>query len=77
MPQMRQKYDPVVRWTGLCRVVEETKKPVAAVAGELGVNEGTGGNWVARAQVRRAWANPGYEELKRLRAENAELRTGA
>ncbi len=54
---------------------------MAAVARELGVNEGTGGNWVARAREARdrcdePGANPGYEELKRLRAENAELRTG-
>ncbi len=40
MPQMCRKYDLGVRWPGLCRVVEETKKLVAAVAGELGANSG-------------------------------------
>ncbi len=45
------------------------------------MNEGTGGDWVARAREARdrcdePGANPGYEELKRLRAGNAELRTG-
>ncbi len=51
---------------------------MAAVARELGVNEGTGGNWVARAREARngstSLGKADYEELKRLRAENAELR---
>ena len=43
-----------------------------------GVNEGTLGNWVARDREARAGTNGlttgDIEELKRLRAENAELR---
>ena len=31
------------------RVVEESGKPIAQVARDLGVNEGTLGNWVAKA----------------------------
>ena len=54
-------------------------KPIAQVARDLGVNEGTLGNWVTRAREARRGHAAGcpattIEELKRLRAENAELR---
>ena len=55
-----------------------TKKPIAQVARDLGVNEGTLGNWVNRARETRegrdGLSTDDFEELKRLRAENAELR---
>lgn len=77
MPEIRKKYDREFR-EGAVRIVEETKKPIAAVARDLGVNEGTLGNWVARAREEREGRgelSPGdVDELKRLRAENAELR---
>ncbi|WP_299520986.1 transposase [uncultured Serinicoccus sp.] len=77
MPETRKKYDREFR-DGAVRIVEETKKPVAQVARDLGVNEGTLGNWVQRARAEREGrgelAKDDYEELKRLRAENAELR---
>ena len=38
---------------GAVRLVFETGKPIARVARELGVNEGTLGNWVARARRER------------------------
>ena len=42
------------------------------------MNEGTLGNWVARARQAREGrgelSRDDFEELKRLRAENAELR---
>jgi transposase len=63
---------------GAVRIVEETGKPIAQVARDLGVNEGTLGNWVARAREARegteGLSRSDIEELKRLRAENAELR---
>ena len=77
MPEKRKKYDREFR-EGAVRIVEETKKPVAQVARDLGVNEGTLGNWVAQARATREGhgelAKDDYEELKRLRAEVAELR---
>lgn len=77
MPEKRKKYDREFR-DGAVRIVEETGKPIAAVARDLGVNEGTLGNWVARAREARdgssSLSKADYEELKRLRAENAELR---
>ena len=60
------------------RIVRETGKPIAQVARDLGMNEGTLGNWVAQDREAREGrgelSTDGFEELKRLRAENAELR---
>jgi transposase len=51
---------------------------IAQVARDLGVNEATLGNWVnlAReaAERTRGLSKDDREELRRLRAENAELR---
>ena len=48
------------------------------MARDLGVNEGTLGNWVVNARGARTGAKglseADYDELKRLRVENAELR---
>jgi len=77
MPEKRKKYDREFR-EGAVRIVDETGKPIAQVARDLGVNEGTLGNWVQRAREAREGrgelSKDDYEELKRLRAENAELR---
>jgi transposase len=73
-----RKYDPDFR-QGAVRLVFETGKPIAQVARELGVNEGTLGNWVAKERRERdedtaALSEPERVELARLRKENAELR---
>src|SRR3954451_4737807 len=77
MPEIRKRYDREFR-DGAVRIVEETNKPIAQVARDLGVNEGTLGNWVAKAREARegtdGLSTGDIEELKRLRAENAELR---
>lgn len=77
MPEKRNKYDREFR-EGAVRIVNETKKPIAVVARDLGVNEGTLGNWVTRDRETRqgtdGLSKGDVEELKRLRAENAELR---
>ncbi len=79
MPEKRKKYDREFR-EGAVRIVEETKKPIAQVARDLGVNETTLGNWVKLA--RESGTGPSlsaddYAELQRLRGEVAELRDGA
>ena len=77
MAETRRRFDKEFR-DGAVRIVEETGKPIAQVARELGVNDGTLGNWVG-ADRRRRQSGDGRlgegerAELARLRRENAEL----
>jgi len=78
MPEMRRKFDPEFR-EGAVRIVRETKKPIAVVARDLGVNPGTLGNWVDKDREARGEGDgrlgvADEVELRRLRTENAELR---
>ena len=74
MPEKRRKFDAEFR-EGVVRLVHETGKPIAQIARDLGVNEGTLGNWVARdREARDGLSRDDVEELKRLRVEVAELR---
>ena len=77
MAEKRRKFDKEFR-AGAVRIVLESGKPVAQVARDLGVNEGTLGNWVNLDRQARegttGLSTGDVAELKRLRAENAELR---
>ncbi len=75
MSRQRRRFDSEFR-DGAVRIVKETGRPVAHVARELGVNEGTLGNWVRRDGAERAGGLSADEraELARLRKENATLR---
>src|SRR5512143_2548984 len=78
MAETRRKFDRDFQ-QGAVRVVFETAKPIARVARELGINEGTLGNWVARERRRsdgagRPLSEDEHAELIALRKENAELR---
>jgi transposase len=64
---------------GAVASVVETGKPIAQVARELGVNEGTLGNWCAKARSAAGQGNGELSEseraeLARLRKENTEPR---
>lgn len=77
MAETRRKFDEDFR-QGAVRIVRETGKPIAQVARELGINEGTLGNWCARDRQSRAGDGGPLTvderaELVRLRRENAEL----
>jgi len=77
MSEKRKKYDREFR-EGAVRIVLETGKSIAAVARDLGIHEGTLGNWVTRDREAREGRGEltcdDLAELKRLRGENAELR---
>ena len=77
MSEKRKKYDREFR-EGAVRIVRETGKSIAQVARDLGIHEGTLGNWVARDREAREGrgelTRDDLEELKRLRSEVAELR---
>jgi transposase len=78
MPERRRKFSPQFKAEAV-QLVIETGKPIAEVARDLGVNDGTLGNWV------KAWrdANPDTEpdlspleraRMKELEEENRRLR---
>jgi transposase len=77
MAETRRKFDQDFR-DGAVRIVRETGKPIAQVARDLGINDGTLGNWVAKARETERPSDERLstserEELVRLRKENAEL----
>jgi transposase len=77
MAETRRKFDQDFK-EGAVRLVRETGRPIAQVAKDLGINEGTLGNWVNADKRRRgdgdgALSEDERAELARLRRENAEL----
>ena len=80
MPETRRRFDREFR-EGAVQIVRETGKPIAQVARELGIHEGTLGNWCAKDREQRGETSGSgaldadeRAELARLRAEAAELR---
>jgi transposase len=78
MPETRRKYDDEFR-EGAVRIVLETRKPIAQVARDLGIHEGTLGNWVAKERAKQgehggALSDDERVRLRELEREVAELR---
>jgi transposase len=78
MAETRRKFDEDFK-RGAVQLVFETGKPIAQVARDLGVHEGTLGNWCATERRKREGGSSALtegerSELVRLRKEIAELR---
>jgi transposase-like protein len=88
MPEQRRRFSAQFK-AGAVQMVIETGKPIAEVARDLGIHDGTLGNWVNA--YRRAHPEPGQplspverarvteleDEVRRLRMENEFLKKGS
>ena len=76
MAAKRRRFDQDFK-DGAVRIVLETGRPIAEVARERGVQDGTLGNWVAKSRKQHdpgALKDDGRRELFGLRREVKELR---
>jgi len=77
MSRTRRKYDPEFK-AGAVQIVRETGKPIAEVARDLGMHDGTLANWVKQDRINQGevdgLSTDDRAELARLRKEVAELR---
>jgi transposase len=81
MSERRRKFSPEFKDEAV-RMVIETSRPVAEVAREIQVNEGTLGSWVAKYRATHAGDEPPLTvseraRLRELERENRELRMKA
>jgi transposase len=88
MPEQRRKFSPQFKAEAV-QMVLETGKPIAEVARDLGINEGTLGNWMNTwrrenpepttelTPVERARVKEMEDEIRRLRMENEFLKKAA
>ena len=88
MPERRRKFSPQFKAEAV-QLVIETGSPIAEVARDLGVHDGTLGNWVKAwrdanpepepelSPVERARMRELEEENRRLRMENEFLKKAA
>jgi transposase len=81
VPEHRRKFTPEFREEAV-KMVIETSRPIAQVARELGILEGTLGNWVNAYRREHAGEEPALTvneraRLRELERENRELRMQA
>jgi transposase-like protein len=81
MPERRRKYSPEYRDEAV-KMVIETSRPIAVIARELNINEGTLGNWVTTYRKEHAGEEPPLTvseraRLRELERENRELKLKA
>ncbi|MGJ6969762.1 transposase [Streptosporangium sp. G11] len=72
MGETRRRFDPEFR-AGAVRIVRETRKPIAQVAKDLGINAGTLANWVQMDRLAREQDTNGGELAESEREEFARL----
>jgi len=72
-----RKFTPEYREEAV-KMVIQTQRPIAEVARELGINEGTLGNWANKYRrehpVTEEFSLPDRAKLRELERENRELR---
>jgi transposase-like protein len=78
MREKRRRYSPEFK-AEAARLVIDTSRPIAEVAREIGVHEGTLGNWVNKHRTEHAGDEPPLSlseraRLRELERENRELR---
>jgi transposase-like protein len=78
MPERRRKFSPEFKVEAV-RMVIEASRPIAGVARELGINEGTLGNWCRLYREAHAGEEPPLAvsdraRLRELERENRDLR---
>jgi transposase len=81
MPERRRKFSPEFK-DEVVKMVTESSRPIAEVAREIQVNEGTLGNWVNKYRVEHADEEPPLTisdraRLRELERENRELKMKA
>ena len=81
MPERRRKFSPEFKDEAV-KMVIESSRPIAEVAREIRVNEGTLGNWVNKYRVEHADEEPPLTisdraRLRELERENRELKMKA
>ena len=88
MPEQRRKFSPQFKAEAVQMVIS-TGKPIAEVARDLGIHDGTLGNWVNAwrrsipsltrplVPVERARVKELEDEVRRLRMENEFLKKAA
>jgi transposase-like protein len=88
MAEQRRRFSPQFKAEAVQMVIE-TGRPIAAVARDLGIHDGTLGNWVnayrsvnpepeeSLSPVERARVKEMEDEIRRLRMENEFLKKAA
>jgi transposase len=71
VPEHRRKFSPEYREEAI-KMVIETSRPIAQVARDLGINEGTLGNWVNAWRKEHADEEPPLLVSERARLREAE-----
>jgi transposase len=74
LPRAKKVYSPEYREEAV-KLVIETSRPIAQVARELGVQEGTLGNWVSTYRREHAGDEPDLSVSERARLRELERET--
>ena len=74
MPRPKKSFSPEFKEEAV-KMVIETSRPIARVAKELGINEGTLGNWVSIYRREHAGEEPPLTVRERARLRELERET--